>query len=238
MSSTHGTFRLIYEDASWFLGKLLLLYITLPLTAAWIIIGTSFDMDKTVSSISSPAYFFFIPFYGVMGFKSLLPVAVSLGGTRTQMLKSFYVIGVSSVFVYMLVLNLCQWLLWTLYERGVSSVSITHAGMLHSSEYQFLPYLWIDLMVGLSLFGGAFFIYCITYRAGMTRTLIVIMIIAIAAMFLYYSGMLEAPIVWLSTLNKNAMTGFTIAGIAGLAALFATYPMMRNASLQPKQQRK
>ena len=63
------------------------------------------------------------------------------------------------------------------------------------------------------------------------------MIIAIAVMFLYYSGMLEAPIVWLSTLNMNAMTGFTIAGIAGLAALLTTYPMMRNASLQPKQQR-
>ena len=72
------------------------------------------------------------------------------------MLKSFYVIGVSSVFVYMLVLNLLQCILWTLYDRGVSSVSITHAGMFHSSEYQFLPYLWIDLMVGLILFGGAF----------------------------------------------------------------------------------
>ena len=28
MSATYGTFRLIYEDASWFLGKSLLLYIT------------------------------------------------------------------------------------------------------------------------------------------------------------------------------------------------------------------
>ena len=27
MSATYGTFRLIYEDASWFLGKALLLYI-------------------------------------------------------------------------------------------------------------------------------------------------------------------------------------------------------------------
>ena len=57
MSATYGTFRLIYEDASWFLGKLLLLYITAPLTAAWIIIRTSFDMDKTLSSISSPRIF-------------------------------------------------------------------------------------------------------------------------------------------------------------------------------------
>lgn len=237
MSSTHGTFRLIYEDASWFLGKLLLLYVTLPLTAAWIILGTSFDMEKSISSIAAPAYFFFIPFYGIMGFKSLLPIAVSLGSTRSQMLKTFYAVGVVSVLAYTLILNLCQWLLWTLYERGVSSVSIMHPGLLHSSEHAFLPYLWIDFMVGLVLFGCAFFIYCITYRVGMTWSLIGLMIIAIASMFLYYSGMLQTPIEWLSTMNMSAITGFTLAGIAGLAALLATYPMMRNASLQPKQKR-
>lgn len=69
----------------------------------------------------------------------------------------------------------------------------------------------------------------------MTWSLIGLMVIAIASMFLYYSGMLQTPIEWLSTMNVSAMTGFTLAGIAGLAALLATYPMMRNASLAPKQ---
>ncbi|RXZ77818.1 hypothetical protein EBB07_27500 [Paenibacillaceae bacterium] len=234
MSAVQGTVRLIYEDARWFLGKLLLLYITLPLTAAWIILGISQDLGETHSGIAYPAYFFFIPFYGIMGFKSLFHIAVSLGSTRTQLLKTFYMVGTSAVFVYILFLNLLQLLISSLYEAGVSSAAIMHPGLLYSSEHQFLPYLWIDLMFGLVLFGGAFFIYCITYRLGMTRTFIGIMVIGILAMFLYYSGAMEAPIEWLSQLNMNAVAAFTLLGVAGLAALLATYPMMRNASLLPK----
>lgn len=237
MSAFQGTVRLIYEDAYWFLGKLLLLYITLPLTAAWIIIGISFELNDTLAVISGPAYFYFIPAYGIMGFKFLLPIAVGLGCTRTQLLKTFYIIGTSAILASMLILNLGVWLISSLYERGISSVSILHPGMMYSMEYQFLPYLWIDLMVGLVLFGGGFFIYCIIYRLGMTRTLIGVMIIGIPMMFLYYSGMLEGPIDWLLSLNMNATTAFTLTGIAGLAAILATYPMMRNASLEPKAKR-
>ncbi|UQZ36827.1 hypothetical protein C2I18_26835 [Paenibacillus sp. PK3_47] len=237
MRTAYGTFRLIYEDAYWFLGKLLLLYITLPLTAVWIILGLSFDMEDAISVIGGPAYFFFIPFYGIMGFKSLLPIAVGLGSTRTQVLKSFYGVGIAGVAVYMLFLNLCQWLVSALYERGVITVSVSHPGTLYSAEYQFLPYLWIDIMVGLLLFGGAFFIYCIFYRAGMTRTLAGIMLTVIAVMFLYYSGLLAGPIDALSELKISALAAFTLGGAAGLAALFLTYPMMRNASLQQAEKR-
>ncbi|MGY5343625.1 hypothetical protein ACXFAU_14385 [Paenibacillus glucanolyticus] len=233
MNATLGTYRLIYEDARWFIGKLLLLYVTLPLTAVWIIIGT-FELDNTLATIAAPGYFFFIPFYGIMGFKSILPIAVGLGSTRTQLLRSFYAVGVSTVVMYFVILNVVHLLLMTLYERGISTVSTLHVGLLYSSEYQFFAYLWIDLMFGFLLFGGVFFIYCVMYRLGMTWTLVGVMAIGITAMFLFYSGALDAPIAWLSTLNVNAMTGFTIAGIAGLLALLVTYPMMRNASLQPK----
>jgi hypothetical protein len=237
MRTNYGTFRLIYEDAYWFLGKMLFLYITLPLTAAWIILGLSFDMDDALSVIGGPAYFFFIPFYGIMGFKSLLPIAVGLGSTRTQLLKIFYGVGIAGVALYMLFLNLCQWLISALYEHGMISVSISHPGTMYSTEYQFLPYLWIDLMVGFVLFGGAFFIYCIIYRAGMTRTLIGTMIIGILAMFLYYSGLLAAPLEALAEFNLTAMPLFTLAGAAGLAALYSTYPLMKNASLHQAEKR-
>lgn len=238
MRTAYGTFRLIYEDAYWFLGKMLLLYITLPLTAAWIILGLSFDMDEALSVIGGPAYFFFIPFYGIMGFKSLLPIAVSLGSTRIQLLKTFYGVGAAAVALYMLFLNLCQWLVSSLYERGVISVSISHPGTVHSAEYQFIPYLWIDLMVGFVLFGGAFFIYCITYRAGMSKTLTGVMVIGITARFLYYSGLLKAPLETVAGWNISALAIFTLAGAGGLAALLSTYPMMRNASLHQAEKRR
>lgn len=237
MNSAQGTFRLLYEDAAWFMGKLLLLYVTLPLTVAWILVGISFDLSETLSTIAAPAYFFFIPFYGIMGFKSLLPIGVSLGSTRTQILRSFYGVGLIAVFVYVLIFNVLQGVIWTLYDQGISSVRILHPGILYSSEYQFLPYLWIDLMSSLVLFSGAFFIYSIMYRLGMKWTLIGAMIMGIAGMFLYYSGALDAPFDWISNLNVKVMSGFTVAGIIGLIALFATYPMMRNASLQPKANR-
>ena len=234
MNAAQGTARLIYEDARWFLVKLLFLYITLPLTAAWVIIGVFFEQGGSESFLIGPAYFFFIPYYGAAGFKSLLPIAIGLGSTRTQLLKMFYLVGTSIVFVYMVCLNLCQWLLAYLYQEGISSATILHPGQLYSSEHQFLPYLWIDLMVALLLFGFMFFLYCVTYRLGMKRALIGTSILGIAAMFLFYSGAVDAPIEWVSQMNISALTAFTLAGAIGLLALLATYPMMRNASLLAK----
>lgn len=233
MNAAQGTARLIYEDARWFLVKLLFLYITLPLTAAWVIIGIFFELGDSESFLIGPAYFFFIPYYGAAGFKSLLPIAVGLGSTRTQLLKMFYIVGTSVVFVYMIFLNLCQWLLAYLYQEGISSAPILHPGQLYSSEHQFLPYLWIDLMIGLVLFGLMFFIYCITYRVGMMRALIGASLLGIVAMFLYYSGALEAPFQSLSQSNMGVLVTFTLIGAIGLVLLLVTYPMMRNASLQP-----
>ncbi|MDQ0063766.1 hypothetical protein J2T14_005989 [Paenibacillus harenae] len=51
----------------------------------------------------------------------------------------------------------------------------------------------------------------------------------------FYADMLEVPLEWLSTLHMTAMTGFTLAGMASLIALLTAYPMMRNASMQPKE---
>lgn len=39
MSSWKGVFQLVFEDVAWCFGKLLLLFITIPVTIVWIILG-------------------------------------------------------------------------------------------------------------------------------------------------------------------------------------------------------
>lgn len=39
MSSWKGVFQLVFEDVAWYFGKLLLLFITIPVTIVWIILG-------------------------------------------------------------------------------------------------------------------------------------------------------------------------------------------------------
>lgn len=233
MIVAHGTTRLLYEDARWTFGRLLLLYITLPVTLAWIIIGSIFDLDNAIGAISVPTYAFIIG-YGVNGFKKILPIGIGLGSTRTQLLKSFYLVSTLSVVFIILILNLLQFLLATLYEQGISSANILHPGRLFISEYQFISYLWIDLMLALFLFGSSFLLYCIMYRFGTKRTLIGSVIIGIAALFLYYSGALSSIPTWFQSLEIHIMYTFTIIGIIGSAILLITYLMMRNVSLVPK----
>jgi len=232
-----GTLRLVYEDSLWFFGKLLFLYITLPLTAAWIVYGIAFELEDTVSALYGPAYFFFVPAYGIMAFKSLFAIAISLGSTRSQLLKSFYAVGIASVALYFLLLNICQFLIQLLYDQGVSSVALGSAGGWFIGEYQFFQYLWVDIMLGMFLFGSAFFIYCIVYRIGMTRGLIGGLIVGIVLMFLYFTGALDAPVEWVSSLNMSAITVITLVGVVGLVFLLVSYPIMRNASLAPKAMR-
>lgn len=231
--SLKGTVRMLYEDALWFLGRFLFLYITLPLTVAWIIIGTAFELENAFGSIPGPAYFF-IAFYGVMGYKGILPIATGLGSTRTQILKTFYGIGTFAVVILIVLLNLCQWLLASLYESGISSAHIMHPGMLIYVEYHFLSYLWIDLMIGLFLFGVTFLLTSIIYRLGMTRALIGFTGLGIAGLFLYYSKALDGAIELMLGGNLFSVTTFTTLGIIGLISLLMTYPLMQNAPLIPK----
>jgi hypothetical protein len=58
-------------------------------------------------------------------------------------------------------------------------------------------------------------------------------VVIIGGMFLYYGGVLTSWFTWL-WLNVKPMSAFNLLGLIGLAALFATYPLMRNAPLQPK----
>jgi hypothetical protein len=232
MSALYGNILLIYHDARWVLGKVLFLYIVLPLMAAWFAVGLIFDLPADVAiQISVPVYIN-IAIVAITGFNSLYPIAIGMGSTRVQFLKAYYGTGLGAVFFTILLLNVCQYVMLTAYNRWIVLANIVHPAVLYRADYQFIPYFWIDLMVGLFLFGFTFLIYCLWYRLGSARMLISLTVVIIGGLFLYYGGALESWFTWI-WLNVNPMTAFILLGLIGLAALFSTYPLMRNAPLQP-----
>jgi hypothetical protein len=211
----------------------LLLFITVPITIVWIVIGLVFDLDRdTLAAISGPAYFFFAGF-GLFGFKSLFPISIGMGSTREQFLKSYYGLGIGGVIFGVLCLNICQYALVTIYQQNSIEAGILHAGRLFLEEYNFLDYLWIDLMVGMASFGLTFFGNAIFYRVGFTRCVIMLMIVMIASIFLYYGGVISALFDSMSDIKMSAMAIVSCVGAVSLAALFVTYPMLRHAPLHP-----
>ncbi|MDR0270422.1 MAG: hypothetical protein LBJ26_20355 [Paenibacillus sp.] len=121
----------------------------------------------------------------------------------------------------------------TVYKHYMVKAQILHPARLFLKEYQFFPYLWVDLMVGLALFGLTFLVNTILYRVGYTRVLVMFMSVTIIGLFLYYgkilSGIFNGFWAWM-----NAMEMVTLIGAVSLAALFATYPIMRHAPLRPR----
>lgn len=237
MKSLYGTVRLVSEDALFFyFGKLLFLYITIPLTLFWLLIGYVFEFGSdTVAAISGPTYFL-IAFFGIGGFKSLYPIAIGFGSTRTQFLKVFYGVSILGVILSMLFLNVLQLILKTAYQQWGIGAKILHPGLFLVNEYHFFTYLWIDLMFGLFLLGVTFLLYSINYRIGMRKSIIVLMLLSFIGMFLHYGGYLNNSMEWFLGLDFDdiGMTLITILGLSGIGALLLTYPIMRNAPLKPK----
>ncbi|WP_169086675.1 hypothetical protein [Paenibacillus sp. PL91] len=233
MNAQSAVFRLLYEDVSWYFAKLMLLFITVPLTIVWIIVGLVFDLDReTIAAISGPAYFF-IAGFGLLGFKSLFSISIGMGSTREHFLKAYYGVGIGGVIFSVLCLNICQYALVTLYQWNSVEAGILHAARLFLEEYHFFGYLWIDLMVGMACFGLTFFGYAIVYRVGFIRSVIMLMIVTVAGIFLYYGGTISALFDWISNFKMSAMATASCVGAVSLAALFATYPMLRHAPLHP-----
>ncbi|QJD82806.1 hypothetical protein [Cohnella herbarum] len=233
MNSQSAVFRLMYEDVIWYFVKLMLLFITVPLTIVWIIAGLVFNLDReTLAAISGPAYFF-IAGFGLFGFKSLFPITIGMGSTREQFLKAYYSVGIGGVIFSVLCLNVCQYALVTIYQWNSVEAGILHAGRLFLDEYDFLDYLWIDLMVGIASFSLTFFGNAIFYRVGFIRCVIMLMIVTVVGIFLYYGGVISALSDSMSDIKMSAMAIVSCVGAVSLAALFATYPMLRHAPLHP-----
>lgn len=233
MNAQNAVFRLMFEDVSWYFAKLMLLFITVPLTIVWIIAGLIFNLDReTIAAISGPAYFF-LAYFGFVGFKSLFPISIGMGSTREQFLKAYYGMGLGGVIFSVLCLNICQYALYTIYQWNSVEAGILHAARLFLEEYHFFGYLWIDLMVGMTCFGLSFFGNAIVYRVGFMRSVIVLMIVTVAGIFLYYGGAISALFDLTSNVKMSAMAIVSCIGAVSLVALFATYPMLRHAPLYP-----
>lgn len=229
MNAMNGTLRLVYEDAVWFIGKLLLLYISLPLTLAWLILGFYVDLPtaNVVSAISGPAYFF-LSYLAIAGFQSLFPVAIGMGGTRTQFLKCYYTVGISSIVIFILLLNVCQYILVQM------SHTILHPAVFIIEEYHFISFFWIDLIFALFLFGVTFLLYSIWYRLGTNRSLILMMVVTITFMFLYYGGFRNVWLEWLEMAGMYGTATAILLSVLSLSLVFLTYPLMKHAPLSPK----
>ena len=236
MNSLYGTVRLVSEDSLWFFGKLLFLYITIPVTLIWLLIGYIFGLgEETVVSIAGPTYFF-APIFAIAGFKSLYPIAIGLGSTRTQFLKVFYGVGLLSVVLSILFLNVLHRLLKAVFLQWDIDSAIFQPGLFLVDKYHFLTYLWIDLMFVLFLMGVSFLLYSLYFRLGTRKSLFALMLLSLVTMFLYYGGYLTNGMDWFMELDLAAlkMKLISLIGLSGIVALLVTYPIMRNASLKPK----
>lgn len=234
-NATRGTMRIITEDALYFFGKILFLYITLPLFIGWIAIGYFFDLPfDTVHSISGPAYFF-IPTFAIEGYRSLYLPVIGLGGTRKLLLKSFYKIGLLSVSIMVVILNIVQYLLLTIQSQFNDHVVILHPGTFLEPNYHFLGYLAIDLVFAFFLFGVSFLLYAIYFRLGFRKSMIAVIAIVLAGMVINYSGWLSIDFTRL--LNAGGITLLFLTFCISLLSLVLTYPLLKDAPLKPKTKR-
>ncbi|MEH7237086.1 hypothetical protein [Bacillus sp. JJ1562] len=235
MNLNSGTFRIVYEGALYALGKFLFLYLTIPLLLLWLFIGYFFNLNEDViAAISGPTYFF-IPLFAINGFSTIFPVAIGMGSTRINLLKTFYAVGLTSVLIITFILNVLQWILLTIYERWNVAAQILHPATFFNQEYTFLSYYLIDLMVGIFSFSFAFLFFTINYRLGFKKSMIWLMVVVSICTLLNYSGLIDFSIwEWLVTQDFHDMVIFSVVITISLIALFITYPIMRNAPLIAK----
>ncbi|MDQ0659537.1 hypothetical protein [Paenibacillus sp. W2I17] len=228
MNAVKGTNRLIRDDMRLFLS--IFSSIALMLTVVYLAIGFIFDVSYA-TQLFGPMYGGICAF-AIGGIITLFPVAIGMGSTRIQFMKSFYMNSVWMVAGTMIILHVAYFLLHLLQEKGIVDVTLYQPGMLYSSEYHFLSYLWIDLMCGFLVLGISVFPTVCWMRLGMRNFFIMFfgvgLIITLIVIFADFGEWMK----WFSSVNM--MTLFTVLGCIGGALLLSTYPMMKNAPLTMK----
>ncbi|WFR63826.1 hypothetical protein P9222_06110 [Paenibacillus amylolyticus] len=165
----------------------------------------------------------------------MFPVAIGMGSTRIQFMKSFYMNSVWMVAGTMVILHVVYFLIHLLQERGIVDVTLYQPGMLYSNEYQFLSYLWIDLMCGYFVLGISVFPTVCWMRLGLRNFFIMFFGVGLVITLIITLGDLGELMLWIAGINR--MTLFTALGFIGGALLLSTYPMMKNAPLTMKSQK-
>lgn len=231
MNAVYGTNRMFYEDVRWFFGKLVILFITVPIALMWLLLGLFFDFENTevLVTIWGPIYFFICQFAAI-GFRSVLPIAVGMGSTRKQCLRSFYIIGIAGVAVSLFLVNVLEYMLFIFSDNGFISINMAHFASFFLDDYQFLSFFLIDLAIGCFLFGIPLLISCIHYQLGFVPMIISLLILSVLITFLYYAGILDLLFGWIVGLEPAAIFGL-ISGV-GLLSICISYPIMLNAPLE------
>ncbi|SDD61810.1 hypothetical protein SAMN05421663_11532 [Terribacillus halophilus] len=185
--------------------------ITVPLSLLWRPLGLFIDFKDTevLVTIWGPIYFFIGQFVAI-GFRSVLPIAVGMGSTRKQCLKSLYIIGTPGIAVSLFLVNV----LFILSDFGIVSINMMHIASFFLEDYPFLSFFLIDLAIACFLFGILLLISCIHYCLGFVPMIISLTILGVLIAFL---GIMDPLMDWVVGLEPAAF--FAMAGGLGLLSI-------------------
>ncbi|WP_145324872.1 hypothetical protein [Paenibacillus xylanexedens] len=228
MNSIKGTNRLIREDMRLYL--IIFSSIALMLTVVYLAIGLAFDVTYS-TQLFGPMYGGICAF-AIAGIITQFPVAIGMGSTRIQFMKSFYMNSIWMVAGTMAILHVIYFIIHLIQDKGIVDVTLYQPGMLYSSEYHFFSYLWIDLMCGFLVLGFSAFPTVCWKRLGMRNFFIMFFGVGLIVTLIFVFADLGKWLNWI--MSVNTMSLFTVLGAFGGVLLLSTYPMMKNAPLTMK----
>lgn len=230
MSSIKGTYQLIFDDLRWYF--LLFSTITLGLSVIYLFVSVIFNIPSGTEAALFGPTFGGISTFAVAGLVIPLQVAIGLGSTRIQFLKSYNVMAVLMVIGSITFLNVLYVIMNFLLDKGINKFHFFHAGAWYSSDYHFLAYYWIDLMIGFFILGISSIIAVLIRRLGVLNFLILTLVISTVITFTSITGYNSTIFGWI--LESNVLMTFSILGLIGMMLQSLTFPMMKNAPLKMK----
>lgn len=230
MNSIRGTYQLVFDEFNWYFKIFSL--ITLLLSVVYLFVSIIFKIPlQSGAALFGPIYGG-ISTFAVAGLVIPFQVAIGLGSTRSQFLKSYNVMAVVMVITSITYLNILYFIMKVLLDKGINSFHFYHPAELVSSEYHFFTYYWIDLMVGFIILGLSSFIAVLVRRLGILYFLIVLVLLSILVTFLSINGISSDFFTWIIKIKPINL--FTFIGLLGMALQSLTFPLMKNAPLKMK----
>ncbi|PGS47969.1 hypothetical protein [Bacillus sp. AFS041924] len=230
MRSIRGTYQLVIDEFGWYFK--IFSFITLFLAVVYLLISIIFNIPlQTGAALFGPTYGG-IATFGVASLVIPFQVAIGLGSTRIQFLKSYNIMAVVMVITSITYLNILYFFMKILLDKGINSFQFFHPGRLISSDYHFFTYYWTDLMIGFIILGLSSFIAVVIRRLGILYFLIALVILSIFMTFLSINGITADMLSWI--LKIKTINIFTSIGILGMILQALTFPMMKNAPLKMK----
>ncbi len=230
MNSIRGTYQLVFDELKWYFKIFSL--ITLLLSVVYVFVSMIFKIPLQSSAALFGPIYGGISTFAVAGLVIPFQVAIGLGSTRTQFLKSYIVMSVLMVITSITYLNILYYIMNILLDKGINSFHFYHPAELVSSEYHFFTYYWVDLMVGFMILGLSSFIAVLVRRLGILYFLIALVLLSILVTFLSINGISSDLFTWI--VNIKPINLFTLIGLIGIALQLLTFPMMINAPLKMK----